>query len=37
MALPTGQLTLIGTVIKSIVAAISFWILHRVIVPLFSI
>jgi hypothetical protein len=37
MALPTGQLTLFGTVIKSIVAAISFWILHRVIVPLFSI
>jgi hypothetical protein len=33
----TGELTTIGLLLKSIVAAISFWILQRVIVPLLSV
>jgi hypothetical protein len=37
MILPTGQLTLFGNVLKSLVAGVSFWILQRVIVPLFSL
>jgi hypothetical protein len=37
MLLPTGQLTMVGLVLKSLVAGVSFWILQRVIVPLFSI
>jgi len=37
MILPTGQLTMIGLVLKSLVAGVSFWVLQRVIVPLFSL
>ena len=37
MILPTGQLTMIGLVLKSLTAGASFWVLHRVIVPLFSL
>jgi hypothetical protein len=36
MVLPTGQLTSIGLVIKSLAAGASFWVIQRVIVPLFS-
>lgn len=36
MVLPTGQLTSIGLIIKSLAAGASFWMLQRVIVPLFS-
>jgi len=37
MILPTGQLTMVGLVLKSLVAGTSFWVLQRVIVPLFSL
>lgn len=37
MILPTGQLTTVGLIIKSLAAGASFWILQRVIVPLFSL
>jgi hypothetical protein len=37
MILPTGQLTTIGLLIKSIIAGVVFWILQRVIVPLLSL
>jgi len=37
MVLSTGQLTAIGLLIKSLGAGVVFWILQRVIVPLFSI
>jgi hypothetical protein len=33
----TGELTMVGLLIKSIGAGISFWILQRVIVPLLSL
>lgn len=36
VVLPTGQLTLVGMVIKSAVAGAAFWLMQRVIVPLFS-
>jgi hypothetical protein len=37
MMLPTGQLTTVGLVIKSLGAGACFWVLQRVIVPLFSL
>ena len=37
MILPTGQLTTIGLMIKSVVAGIVFWVLQRIIVPLLSL
>jgi hypothetical protein len=37
MVLPTGQLKMLGLVIKSLSAGMVFWILQRVIVPLFSL
>ena len=37
MVLPTGQLKTLGLVIKSLAAGVSFWLLQRVIVPLFSL
>jgi hypothetical protein len=37
MVLSTGQLTTIGLLIKSGAAGVSFWVLQRVIVPLFSL
>jgi hypothetical protein len=37
MVLPTGQLKTLGLVIKSLSAGMVFWILQRVIVPLFSL
>jgi len=37
MMLPTGQLTTVGLVIKSLGAGAFFWVLQRVIVPLFSL
>lgn len=37
MVLATGQLTVIGMLIKSLAAGVFFWILQRVIVPLFSL
>jgi hypothetical protein len=37
MMLPTGQLTTVGLVIKSLGAGVFFWVLQRVIVPLFSL
>jgi hypothetical protein len=37
MIMPTGQLTMVGLVLKSLVAGASFWVLQRVIVPLFSL
>jgi hypothetical protein len=36
VVLPTGQLTLVGLVIKSAAAGAVFWLMQRVIVPLFS-
>ena len=36
MVLPTGQLTSVGLVLKSLAAGAAFWLLQRVIVPLFS-
>ncbi len=36
VVLPTGQLTLVGLVIKSAAAGAAFWLMQRVIVPLFS-
>ena len=35
--LPTGQLKSLGLVIKSLAAGLVFWILQRIIVPLFSL
>jgi hypothetical protein len=37
MVLATGQLTMVGLLIKSLGAGVVFWVLQRVIVPLFSI
>jgi len=37
MILATGQLTMLGLVVKSLVAGSSFWVLHRLVVPLFSL
>ena len=37
MVLPTGQLKTLGLIIKSLSAGVAFWILQRVIVPLFSL
>jgi len=37
MVKSTGELTIIGLLIKSIVAGASFWVLQRVIVPLLSL
>lgn len=36
VVLPTGQLTTIGLVIKAAAAGATFWLLQRVVVPLFS-
>ncbi len=36
MVLPTGQLTTIGLVLKALAAGSVFWLMQRVIVPLFS-
>jgi len=36
MVLPTGQLTMVGLLIKSLVAGGTFWVLQRIVVPLFS-
>ena len=35
--LPTGQLKTIGLIIKSLAAGVVFWVLQRIIVPLFSL
>jgi hypothetical protein len=37
LVLPTGQLKTLGLVIKSLAAGVMFWILQRIIVPLFSL
>ena len=37
MIRPTGQLTTIGLMIKSVIAGIVFWVLQRIIVPLLSL
>jgi hypothetical protein len=37
MVLPTGQLKTLGLLIKSLAAGVSFWVMQRVIVPLFSL
>lgn len=37
LVMATGQLTMVGLVIKSSVAGIAFWVLQRIIVPLFSL
>ncbi len=37
LVMPTGQLKMLGLVVKSIIAGIVFWILQRIIVPLFSL
>ena len=37
LVLPTGQLKMLGLVIKSAGAGVLFWILQRIIVPLFSL
>lgn len=37
LVMPTGQLKTIGVVIKSLAAGLVFWILQRIIVPLFSL
>ena len=37
MVKPTGELTMIGLLVKSIAAGASFWVLQRVIVPLLSL
>ena len=37
MVLPTGQLTTIGLMIKSLGAGAAFWVLQRIIVPLLSL
>lgn len=36
LVLPTGQLTTVGLVLKSLAAGAAFWLMQRVIVPLFS-
>jgi hypothetical protein len=36
MVLPTGQLTTIGLLLKAAAAGATFWLLQRVVVPLFS-
>ena len=37
LVMPTGQLKTIGVIIKSLAAGVVFWILQRIIVPLFSL
>jgi hypothetical protein len=37
LVLPTGQLKVLGILVKSLSAGIFFWLLQRVIVPLFSL
>uniref|UniRef100_A0A6C0JUU2 Uncharacterized protein n=1 Tax=viral metagenome TaxID=1070528 RepID=A0A6C0JUU2_9ZZZZ len=37
LVLPTGQLKVAGLVIKSLAAGVMFWVLQRIIVPLFSL
>ena len=37
MILPTGQLTVIGLLIKSMIAGVVFWFLQRIIAPLLSL
>jgi hypothetical protein len=36
MVQPTGQLTSVGLVLKSLAAGAAFWLMQRVVVPLFS-
>lgn len=37
MVKPTGELTIVGLLIKSFAAGAAFWVLHRVVVPLLSL
>ena len=37
MVMPTGQLTTLGLLVKSMAAGSAFWMLQRVVVPLLSL